>query len=58
MKAAEKGHEKVAEALIDLNAELNLQNSLRVKKKKNSSDLYITYLFVLIFLICIYHFTT
>jgi uncharacterized protein with ParB-like and HNH nuclease domain len=29
MKAAEKGHEKVAEALIDLNAELNLQNSVR-----------------------------
>jgi hypothetical protein len=29
MKAAEKGHEKVAEQLIALNAELNLQNSVR-----------------------------
>ena len=29
MKAAEKGHERVAEMLINLNAELNLQNSVR-----------------------------
>ena len=28
MKAAEKGHERVAEVLIDLNADLNLQNSV------------------------------
>ena len=29
MKAAEKGHRDVADALINLNAELNLQNSVR-----------------------------
>jgi hypothetical protein len=28
MKAAEKGHEKIVDALINLNAQLNLQNSV------------------------------
>jgi hypothetical protein len=36
MKAAEKGHEKIVDALINLDAQLNLQNSVSLEP-----DLYI-----------------
>lgn len=38
MKAAEKGHEKIVDALINLDAQLNLQNSVSL-----GTDLYIAY---------------